>query len=318
MIVVFLRKDMGASISGPVHASLTLFIMADIEYDENDVENHHGNERLIRWLIRERFLHNNMICDRCLSPCILQHSPSFSVDHWCWRCTREDCRSKISVRDGSFFANSHLSLRKLIKIAINFVANSSINGTADRLGIHRFTVAEIFKRIKVRYSQDLVTNPITFSHGFEYEVDELYLKHIKVGPDAYTNQWIASILERASGKIIYYRIPDRSSMSLVPPIILLLDAGVFIYSDEWRGYLPLDNLTYVHRSVNHSAREYVRVDNIAGQNFTVSINRTEGENRVVRQKLSNKSTRTEDNVDLVLSEISYRRSGRSLFEPIKV
>ena len=94
--------------------------------------------------------------------------------------------------------------------------------------------------------------------------------------------------------------------------------GVFIYSDEWNGYKPLRHLPYVHRFVNHSAGEYERVDQIAGQNFTVSINRTEGENRVVRQKLSNKSTRTAANVDLVLSEIAYRRSGRSLFEPIKV
>ena len=92
---------------------------------------------------------------------------------------------------------------------------------------------------------------------------------------------------------------------------------MFIYSDDWKAYRALDSLMYFHRVVNHSAGEYSRVEMIAGHQITVSINVTEGINRVVRQT-SSKSCRTVENLDLVLSEIAYRRSGRSLFNPIKV
>ncbi len=292
--------------------------MAVLEYDEIDLEAHHGNRRLISWLMAEGFLFDDMLCERCLTHMTFEHNPSFSIDHYCWRCPRPNCRSRISVRDGSFFSGSHLSLRKLFKIVINFAAGSSIRGTARRLRVERHVVSEIYKKLKEAYSRELVTTPISFATGFEYEVDELYLKHVKVGPNAFENQWIASIYERATGKVVYYRVENRSSDSLIPPIILHLTEGVFIYSDDWSGYSPLRHLMYVHRSVNHSAGEYVRVENIAGQQITVSINDLEGINRVVRQKMSNKSTRTQENVDLVLSEIAYRRSGRPLFSPIKV
>ncbi len=292
--------------------------MAALEYDEHDVRAHRGNRRLISWLMREGFLFDNMRCERCLPPMLLQHNPSFSVDRWCWRCPRQTCRSKISVRDGSFFSRSHLSLRELILIVINFAAESSISGTARRLRVDREVVGDIFKKIKEEYSRELVTHPITFDRGFEYEADEVLVKHVKVGPNTYEEQVVASIYERASGKIIYYRVDDRSSLSLIPPIILHLPNGVFIYTDDWRSYRVLGTLMYVHRYVNHSAKEFVRVEEIAGLQITVSINNTEGINRVVRQKLSNKSCRTADNLDLVLSEIAYRRSGRSIFDPIKV
>jgi hypothetical protein len=292
--------------------------MAALEYDEHDVQSHRGNRRIISWLMREGFLYDSMRCERCLTPMLFQHSPSFSIDHWCWRCPRERCRSRISVRDGSFFSGSHLTLRELILIVINFAAESSILGTARRLRISREVVGEFFKKIKEAYSRELVTDPITLDHGFEYEVDEVYIKHVEVEPDTYQNQWVASIYERSTGRIIYYRVDDRSSLSLIPPIILKLPGGVFIYSDDWRSYRALDTLMYVHRYVNHSNHEFSRVEVIAGQEITVSINNTEGINHVVRQKLSNKSSRTAENLDLVLSEIAYRRSGRSLFSPIKV
>jgi len=289
-----------------------------MEYTEEDVDAHRSNERLVRWMMAERFLHSTMRCERCLTPMHLERFKKAKKDHFTWRCPRDRCRARISIRDGSFFANSNLTLRKQLKIIINFVAESPARGTALRLRVSRQVVGRVYKKIRRAYSADLVTNPIEFTHGYEYEVDELYLRHLRVGHGLSIKQWVAGILERQTGKLKYYRVPDRSGQSLVPPIVDSIPRGSFVYSDDWKGYNSLRNHPYYHFTVNHSAGEYVRAQQVGPVVLSVHINTIEGTNRWVRSKLRNRAKRTRRRLDLILDEIAFRHSGRSLFSPIKV
>jgi hypothetical protein len=201
---------------------------------------------------------------------------------------------------------------------INFIAESSALSTSIRLRVNREVVGQIYYKVRAAFSEALVTDPITFTYGFEYEVDELYLKHVKYGDDDYRNIWVAGIVERQTGKLKYYRIPHRSGASLVPPIVNSVPDGSFVYSDEWRGYNDLVNWNYYRFSVNHSAGEYVRREHLGNFDILVHINTIEGYNTWVRSKLRNRSKRTRERVDIILNEIMYRKSARSLFDPIKV
>jgi hypothetical protein len=294
------------------------FVIIIMEYNEEDLETKRSNKRLVRWMMAEGFLYNAMNCERDLSPMRLERDYSIGKDHYCWRCPRSNCRARISVRGGSFFAASNLSLRKQLKIAINFISESSAGSTALRSRVTRKTVGEIYYKVRRAYSAALVTQPITFSHGFEYEVDELYLKHVKYGEGDYRNIWVGGIVERQTGKIKYYRLPTRGGASLVPPIVSAVPEGAFVYSDDWRGYNDLVNWNYHRFSVNHSAQEYSRVEHIGPFDIRVHINTIEGYNTWVRSKLRNRKKRTTKRVDIMLDEMMYRKSGNSLFAPIKV
>lgn len=289
-----------------------------MEYTENDIESRRSNERLVHWMMAERFLHPSMRCERCLSQMKLERYKRAKKDHFVWRCPRDRCRARISIRDGSFFANSNLTLRKQLKIIINFVAESPARGTSLRLGVSRQVVGRVYKKIRMVYAADLVTNPIVFTHGYEYEVDELYLRHLRVGHGQSIKQWVAGILERQTGKLKYYRVPNRSGTSLVPPIVASVPQGSFVYSDEWRGYNTLRDHPYHHFTVNHSAGEYVRNQQVGPVILSVHINTIEGTNTWVRSKLRNRAKRTRRRLDLILDEIAYRHSGRSLYTAIKV
>lgn len=288
-----------------------------MEYTEDDIEGRRGNERLISWLMRERFLHPSMRCERDLTPMRLEKYKA-AKDHWCWRCPRENCRARISVRDGSFFANSNLSLRKLMKIVVNFMAESPARGTALRIRLTRKTVGEIYKKIRRAFSNDLVTTPIVFNTGYEYEADELYFRHVRLGHGLSRKQWVAGIYERATGMVVYYRVEDRSNESLVPPIVQRVPPGSFVYTDEWNGYSTLRDHPYHRFTVNHSAGEYARLEQVGPVQINVHINNMEGFNTWVRSKLRNRARRTIERLDTFLDEIMYRRSGRSLFAPIKI
>jgi len=130
--------------------------------------------------------------------------------------------------------------------------------------------------------------------------------------------WIGSIVERATGRVVLYQIMDRSQDSLIPPIQRKIPHGSFIYSDEWASYKSLSNYEYTHFTVNHSAQEYARQQQFDGEILNVHINTAEGINREIRRRFSNKSSRNTERIDLVLSEIMYRRCGRSLFYPFKI
>ena len=149
-----------------------------------------------------------------------------------------------------------LSLRKLMLIVINFAASSAAYNTANRLRIGRKAVGSIFKLMRARWREDLARQPISFGDGLEFEVDELFLRHIRREDGTHGTQWIMGILERTTGKVIYFRIPDRSALSLIRPVVAAVPDGSFTYTDDWSAYNSLRVLPYHHHSVNHSAGEY--------------------------------------------------------------
>jgi hypothetical protein len=289
-----------------------------MEYDEDDVEAHHGNLRLIQWLIHERFLQDLRECPRCGGNIHLERSRKFKKDKHCWKCSNSRCKLRRSVRGGSFFEHSDLSLRKLILIAINFAAESAAVNTGNRIRVNRKSVGRIYKVMRARWRENLAREPISFTYGFEFEIDELFLHHIRLEDGTHGTQWIMGLLERVTGKVIYFRIPDRSSMSLIPPIIVAVPNGAFVYTDDWPSYNTLVDLPFYHHSVNHSAHEYQRWDQVGNFWLDVHINTLEGVNGVVRRKFHNKQNITFERIDMYLDEVMYRRSGRSLFDPIKI
>lgn len=289
-----------------------------LEYSETDIDDRHGKERLIRWMMVEGFLWEGFNCANCGFIMRLERSKHFQLDGFEWRCPRSDCKRRRSIRSGSFFANSNLTLRKLMKLTVNFMTSSSARGAGLRYVTDRGCVGQYYKKVMTAFRRELAREPIEFTHGFEYEADELYLRHV-LGPNGpIQKQWIAGILERQTGKCIYYRVDDRSIDSLIPPIVLSIPNGSLVYTDEWPSYVTLGSLPFLHRSVNHSHDEYERWDNIGNFQVHVHINTLEGLNHAVRAKLKNHTSRSIEHIDLVLDEIMYRNAGRSLFDPLKV
>jgi ISXO2-like transposase domain len=290
---------------------------APLEYNEGMIEAQHGRLRLIRWLMIEGFLRDGCHCDHCGVLMNLQRSSRAKLDGYAWRCTQEDCKARKSVREGSFFATSKLSLRKQMKTVISFVAQSSARSSGLRMAVGRHAVGQCNKKIMKAYRRALARDPIVFTNRFEYELDELRIKRVLQPNGLLQHQWVAGIVERQTGKCVYYRVASRSSLDLVSPAVIAIPDGSFTYTDEHRSYLVLDQLHYQHYSVNHSAGEYARWDDYHGVPIHVHINTIEGYNNLIRQKLKSHTKRTIRHIDLVLDEVMYRKSGRSLFDPIK-
>ena len=130
-----------------------------MEYDEQDVMSHHGNHRLIRWLIREHLLRDLQECPRCGGNINLERSSKFGKDKYCWKCSDSRCKLRRSVRGGSLFEHSNLSLCKLILIVINFASESAALNTANRIRVDRKSVSRVYKVLRARWREDLARDP---------------------------------------------------------------------------------------------------------------------------------------------------------------
>lgn len=203
-----------------------------------------------------------------------------------------------------------------MRIICCFCEDIRVTRCARHLGIGRTALTDYYDNLRGEYLDEIEGVPILFSGGI-YEVDEVLLKHVRVEEGGYIEKWIFGIVERETGLLFYTPVPNRSKSVLLPIIQEHIPPGSLLFSDDWSSYRNLDALGYHHYSVNHSKGEYSRDQEIDGKIVAVNINKLEGMNRVLRQRFANKSTRNMERMDLVLGELMYRYSGRSLFYPFK-
>jgi transposase-like protein len=277
-----------------------------------------GNDPLdlVVWMINEDFLVLLQNCSHCHSEMRLERF-SQNADGVVWRCSRQDCRRYQSIRANSFFAHSNLSLRIQTKLIISFAADSTAQSTARLLAVSRQAVVAYFIACRRNYEAAILADPIAFNAGGEYESDECLIEDVAVGNNLRADVWVQSVAERATGQVFLTRVADRSAASLIPTITALVPQGSFIFTDNWAAYNSLRHHGYIHRTVNHSQGEYQREERILGKRRSIHNNTCEGINSLVRRRLAYRSRRTLDYLDLILSELVYRKSGRSLFDPFK-
>lgn len=288
-----------------------------MEYTLAAVDEHsHSPLDLAQYLIDEGFLNTLDYCWECGYEMHLEYF-NRSSDGVVWRCRNNACRWASTVRRGSFFAASKFPLLTQIRLIIQFVANSTVSSTARVLDAARSAVTEYFIDCRRMYAAELENDPISFTGTGEYEVDELQILRVEVTPNVFADIWVQSILERRTGRIFLHRIDNRSRPQMVPQIQRLVPATSVVFSDEHKSYENLRTLGYYHATVNHSAKEYQRWGIVAGMRRDIHINTCEGVNGLIRRRLAYKTRRNLEYIDLVLAEIMYRRSGRSLFDPFK-
>src|SRR5215204_3198341 len=98
-----------------------------MEYSLTEIDAHSNDVLdLVAFLDEEGFLVNVQNCARCGGNVELEHFNG-NDDGVVWRCRRQDCRRYRSVRDGSFFASSHLSLAIQIRLVIFFASEATVS-----------------------------------------------------------------------------------------------------------------------------------------------------------------------------------------------
>ena len=99
-------------------------------------------------------------------------------------------------------------------------------------------------------------------------------------------------------------MPDTEAEDLVPIIEKKIKKGAKILSDTWRAYTGLATRGYVHRTVEHKEKEYVK-----GKNH---INGLEGFFGYLKRQLASRGGIRRERLPFYLAEYVWRYNNRNL------
>lgn len=118
-----------------------------------------------------------------------------------------------------------------------------------------------------------------------------------------TKQPVFGILCR-SGKVFAELVDKTEAPDLIPIITKKVKPGTMVCSDTWRAYTGLAAKGYVHRTVEHGKKEYVK-----GKNH---INGLEGFWGYLKRKLADKGGVRREQLYLFLGEYVWRYNYRQM------
>ena len=129
----------------------------------------------ITWLASRGLIANSITCDSCGNPSRLSKYTQ-GIDGYRWNCP--NCNLTKSLRHGSFFSRSHLSLRKLVLIMYMWSKRYPSRIIVEEIGIHRESVVDwrnFIRDLMVKWKDETAPQLGGFEDNLEplvVEIDE--------------------------------------------------------------------------------------------------------------------------------------------------
>jgi transposase-like protein len=211
-------------------------------------------DNCIAYLVARRWP-NGVVCPTCGS-----ENVGFIASRRMWQCRTRHPKSQFSVKVGTIFEDSAISLDKWL-CAMWLLANCK-NGIssyeiARDLGVTQKTAWFMLQRIRLALQDDNGGKL-----GGEVEVDETFIggkarnMHIATkkrritGTGGKDKTIVFGMVERG-GKVKTQVVPSRKRESLQPEIRKHIDAGSALYSDALLSYQGLAS-DYAHQVIDHA------------------------------------------------------------------
>lgn len=216
--------------------------------------------KVIRWFQQKKIIKTEFKCDSCAN-WMNWTKYSRSKDGFVWKCQSKECpkyKSIKSIRVGSFFARSNISLQKWLHVMYLWCERIGETAAGRQVNISEKTMIDFyssFREICTRYFQK---NPIHLGgSGITVEIDESCFSHKpkhRRGHAPESPIWVFGIVDNSRSPAIGYMeiVEKRDAATLFPIIQKVVRQGSIIHSNEWRAYRNIQFLEYADGKANHS------------------------------------------------------------------
>ena len=178
-----------------------------------------------------------------------------------WRC--RPCGTNFSAKTKSLMHSSNLGFRlwciAMYQVTTNLKGIASTKLASD-LKIAQHNAWHMIHRIRAAYDHtQTLQGPVeadeTFIGGIERNKHESM--QLKQGRGNIGKQAVVGVKSRKSNNVQAVLVNTVSATTLQRTVRDRVESGALVYTDQHGGYVGLAKQGYQHKSVNHSAKEYV-------------------------------------------------------------
>ena len=102
-----------------------------------------NQETLVNWCISMKLISSEKNCNKCSSKMEIKTRTDI-IDGYAWYCVNKDCKSRISIRDKSWFAKSKLSLKQILATIFCWYYEMTQKLTMREVSINKNTAVDWF------------------------------------------------------------------------------------------------------------------------------------------------------------------------------
>ena len=190
-------------------------------------------------------------------------------DRRMWRCPSHK-GTKLSIRHGSIFQQSHLSLPQLLRLLFYWALNIPVKTACELTSIARQSVGPWYRAIRM-ICGDVINHlhpaPLLGGPGVIVQIDESVISKPKNNRGRRRRPtWMFGAYCPAQRLGFAEIVPNRTAFTLLPIILRTIAPGSMIHSDMWAAYRRIRFLhgnagqafgvmrvrrLYNHQTVNH-------------------------------------------------------------------
>ncbi len=173
-----------------------------------------------------------------------------------FKCANTECRKGFTVTVKTIFENTKIKLRywfAAIYLVTSHKKGISSHQLSRDLNITQKTAWFMLQRIRsiMKDMTPLLMNGII-------EIDEAFIGGKAQQTEKFDNKSIIFGLLERGGRLVTKVVPSKSINALMPIIKDNVEKGSLIVSDGYNGYNGLGRRGYLHESVDHQTKEFVR------------------------------------------------------------
>jgi transposase-like protein len=217
-----------------------------------------NNQATITFLRSKGILRDIVECSSC-GNCMQTVMDKSRNDGCFFRCY--PCKKMLSIRTGSFFSRSKLTLGQLLIFVYFWTLKISTSAIAAMLGISEHSAVDWSNLIREVCTAKFLNerNPSLGGTGHIVQIDESVIykpKHHRGHALAKPSKWIFGLYDvtQKIGAIEF--VENRSADVLLPLIRKHVIPGTEIHSDQWAAYAGVGSIDvdppFIHKTVNHS------------------------------------------------------------------
>lgn len=252
-------------------------------------------------------------CPKCDSSYHLQ-SWSHLSDGFTLRCVRSGCRSRLSIRKGSFFEHWKESIPTVLCIISTLAAKCSFTQTAESAGVSEHTVRRIYSDLADKMHSFVQSHPPIWINGDIVEMDETKMKW----SDGITKgEWVLGAINRETGECWLEVLEDRKTARMEPLIKRVVKPLTIVMTDALANYPNIiERLKAVHRVINKQQDGFGVVDEVSG--IPINVNHCEEMWKDFRHLMEQRNMFRGSTRHHLIGEFMYIKNKHSWIDLIKI